>query len=230
MILKTLSHKNDILSCTTGDALQYNKCSYCDKVFMNQLYLRSHMSRRHPNVSEIPQRDSEENVQSKSNNTENNKLRDEILELKLKLKEMETTIKNTTEQVNSNVPNHQKLENNINQNDDPIIKKTKDAEVATNNDDYLLDKIEVWKREEQEKYQKEINLLRTQIMDSIKTLKEKEVALPAPNPELKIIEDLNSTISKQGSEILTLKQELINSVSTYLHFKICYSYLFIFLL
>lgn len=214
MILKTLSHNKDVFNCSTGDALQYNKCSYCDKVFMNQLYLKSHISRRHPNVLEIPQRDSEESMQNKVTNTENTKLRDEISDLKLKLKEMETIIKNTTYQVNSNVSNQNIVGNNMDQQKSESVGKiTKDAEVATNNEDYLLDKMEEWKKQEQEKYHKEIHLLRTQIMDSIKSFQEKEVNPPKPNPELKIIDQLNSTISKQGAEILSLKQELTDSVS-----------------
>ncbi|XP_063833230.1 cilium assembly protein DZIP1 [Ostrinia nubilalis] len=213
MILKTLSQKNELFSYAAGDVNQYNKCNFCDKVFLNQLYLKSHISRRHSNIMEMPQRDTEDSSPNQPNITENTKLRDEILELKLKLKEMESAIKQNSEQANANVISQNKVES-ITENDNKtntVLKQTKDVKVATNNEDYLLDKIEEWKKGEQDKYHKEIDLLRSQIMDTIKSIKDKET--PVPNTELKIIEQLNITISKQGAEILALKQELINSRS-----------------
>lgn len=215
MILKTLSQKNELFSYATGDVHQYNKCNFCDKVFLNQLYLKSHIARRHSNMVEIPQRDTEDSSQNQPNTTENTKLRDEVLELKSKLKEMESAIKNNTGQVTPYVIGQSNDKSNIENKTktETISKQTKDAEVATNNEDFLMDRIEEWKKGEHEKYHKEIDLLRSQIMDTINSLKEKDTTTPVPNTELKIIEQLNTTISKQGTEILALKQELMESVS-----------------
>lgn len=220
MILKTLANKGDIFPSTSnGDALQYNKCSYCDKVFLNQLYLQSHLSRRHPNVIEVPQKDIPDNAQKKTEQ-ENTRLNDEVMELKSKLKEMETMIAKTNNQTNT--ANTETKTDNLKEDKNITEKNTKDAEVSTNNEDYLLDKIEEWKREEHEKYNKEINLLRTQILETINSIKEKETPKqPQMDPNVNFIEQLHATIKQQGSEIVLLKNELVNSVS-----KISHIYLF----
>ena len=208
MILKTLSQKGDIFPSSSNDALQYNKCNYCDKVFLNQLYLKSHISRRHSNTIETPQRDKQENTM----NDENTKLSAEVNELKNKLKEMEIIIANTTNQINQ----PKVIVNEVNPNTKNIIQEVKkdmrDAEVSTNNEEYLLNKIEEWKKEEHENYNKEMDKLRSQILESIKTFKETETEKPAPT-ETNIIIELHETIKQQGTEILALKKELKDSVS-----------------
>lgn len=216
MILKTLANKGDIFPSTSnGDALQYNKCSYCDKIFLNQLYLQSHLSRRHPNVIEIPQKDIPDNVQRKSEQ-ESTRLNDEVMELKSKLKEMETIIAKTNNQADT--VNTETNFDNLNKDKNIIEKNMKDAEVSTNNEDYLLDKIEEWKREEHEKYNKEINLLRTQILETINSIKEKEnPKQPQNDPNMNLIEQLHATIKQQGAEIVLLKNELVDSVSKLSH-------------
>ncbi|KAM3966705.1 LOW QUALITY PROTEIN: DAZ interacting zinc finger protein 1 [Aphomia sociella] len=213
MILKTLTNKNDMFASTSNvDTLQYNKCGYCDKVFLNQLYLKSHISRRHANVMETPEKDQTDNIQNK-NNGDNSKLSEEIMELRAKLKEMEAVIKDTVS--NQNAIEHKSGEINGNTDkidvDKSISKIMKDVEVSTNNEDYLLDKIEEWKKEEHEKYNKEITLLRNQIMETISSFKEKENKTVVQN-EANIIDQLYTTIHQQGAEILTLKQELNDSV------------------
>lgn len=212
MILKTLANKGDIFPSTSnGDTLQYNKCSYCDKVFLNQLYLQSHLSRRHPNVVEIPQKDIPDNVQRKSEQ-ENTKLNDEVMELKTKLKEMETMIAKANNQANT--ANTETKTDNLNKDRIIVEKNMKDAEVSTNHEDYLLDKIEEWKREEHEKYNKEINLLRSQILETINSIKEKDtLKQPQNDPNVNLIEQLHATIKQQGAEIVLLKNELLDSVS-----------------
>lgn len=212
MILKTLANKGDIFPSTSnGDALQYNKCSYCDKIFLNQLYLQSHLSRRHPSVIEIPQKDIPDNVQRKSEQ-ESSRLNDEVMELKSKLKEMETMIAKTNNQADT--ANTETNSVNLNKDKNIMEKNMKDAEVSTNNEDYLLDKIEEWKREEHEKYNKEINLLRTQILETINSIKEKEnPKQPQIDPNMNLIEQLHATIKQQGAEIVLLKNELVDSVS-----------------
>lgn len=222
MILKTLTNKGDLFPSTSNaDTHQYNKCSYCDKVFLNQLYLQSHISRRHSNLSEIPQKDVPENSNI---NTESTKMNEEIKELKEKLKLMEAFIaesKQTSQNIPMNVTNVSDVSKvttytspNSTEN---TPKKMKDAEASTNNEDYLLDKLEEWKKEEYEKYNREITLLRTQIMETINSFKEKEKDTnsntPKPN-ESNIINQLHKTIREQGAEILTLKQELNKSVSS----------------
>lgn len=205
MILKSLSNKGDIFpSSSNAEGAQYNKCKYCEKVFLNQLYLQSHLSRRHADVIEIPQKDKQAN----ETNNENVKMNAEIMELKIKLKDMEQTImkKNTVPEPKSpeNRPpvtvENKKEERNV-----------KDAEVSTNNEDYLLDKFEQWKKEEHEKYDKEIQHLRSQIMETINAIKDKQIQQPE-NKDSKVIEQLQSTIVQQGAELLALKQELNNSV------------------
>lgn len=219
MILKTLANKSDIFPSTSnGDALQYNKCSYCDKVFLNQLYLQSHLSRRHPNAIEIPQKDIPNNVQRKSEQ-DNTRLNDEVMELKSKLKEMENMIAKSN--IQANTADIETKTENLNKNKNITEKNTKDAEVSTNNEDYLLDKIEEWKREEHEKYNKEINLLRTQILETINCIKEKETPKQPQNDQnMKLIEQLHATIKQQGAEIVLLKNELIDSVSKFSYFLI----------
>ncbi|XP_026764660.1 cilium assembly protein DZIP1 [Galleria mellonella] len=215
MILKTLTNRNDMFASTSNvDTMQYNKCSYCEKVFLNQLYLKSHISRRHTNVMEIPENDRAENIQSTLNNKENAKLSDELMELRAKLKEMEAIIINTVSNQNKEenksteyINNEDKIEIGKN-----VSKNMKDVEVSTNSEDYLLDKIEEWKKEEHEKYNKEIMLLRNQIMETISSFKEKESKTIVQN-ELNIIDQLHATIRQQGTEILALKQELNDSKS-----------------
>lgn len=219
MILKTLANKGDIFPTTSnGDTLQYNKCSYCDKVFLNQLYLQSHLSRRHPNVVEIPQKDIPDNVQGKSEQ-ENTRLNDEVMALKLKLKEMENMIAKANNLANT--ANIETKTDNVNKDKDIVARNMKDAEVSTNNEDYLLDKIEEWKREEHEKYNKEINLLRSQILETINSIKEKEtLKQPQNDPNVNLIEQLQATIKQQGAEIVILKNELRDSVSKLSHLLI----------
>lgn len=209
MILKTLSHKGEMFPSTSNDALQYNKCSYCDKVFLNQLYLKSHISRRHGNVIETPQKDKQEN----STSNQNTKLSEEVNELKTKLKEMEKIIANASSQAKPTTNTEETKPNAVTS---VVVtkekeKEMKDAEVSTNNEDYLLNKIEEWKKEEHENYNKEMNKLRVQIMETINTFKEKDNDKPVAN-EPNIILQLHETIKQQGIEISALKKELIDSV------------------
>lgn len=212
MILKTLSHKGtDLFPSTSNDALQYNKCTYCDKVFLNQLYLKSHISRRHPNTVETPQKDTHDTT----TNNENTKLSAEVNELRNKLKEMEVIIANTANQSNISktiITEAKSITSNIIQ---EAKIEMRDAEVSTNNEEYLLNKIEEWKKEEHENYNKEMDKLRNQILESIKTFKEKETEKPAPT-ETNVIIQLHETIKEQGAEIMALKKELKDSVKTYL--------------
>lgn len=208
MILKTLSHKGDIFQSTSNDGLQYNKCNYCDKVFLNQLYLKSHLSRRHASVIETPQKD----IKVNTVNNEDNNLSAEVNELKKKLKEMEVTIAQTTNQSN---PTKSVVNEAISHTDNiiqEVRKDMRDVEVSTNNEEYLLNKFEEWKKEEHENYNKEMDKLRNQIIESIKMFKEKEAEKPAPT-ETNIIIQLHETIKEQGAEILALKKELKDSVS-----------------
>lgn len=212
MILKTLSHKGEMFPSTSNDALQYNKCGYCDKVFLNQLYLKSHISRRHGNVIETPQKDNQEN----NPNNQNTKLSEEVNELKTKIKEMETIIANANNQAKPTTKSEDTKPNNANPANNVVVtkvieKEMKDAEVSTNNEDYLLNKIEEWKKEEHENYNKEMNKLRVQIMETINNFKEKDNEKPVAN-ESNIILQLHETIKQQGLEISALKKELIDSV------------------
>ncbi|CAH0600493.1 unnamed protein product [Chrysodeixis includens] len=211
MILKTLSQKGDMFPSTSNDALQYNKCSYCDKVFLNQLYLKSHISRRHGNVIETPQKDKQEI----NTNDQSSKLSEEINELKMKLQEMETIIANANNQTKATTNTEEKKPNATTTTTNIVETKVKekvmkDAEVSTNNEDYLLNKIEEWKKEEHENYNKEMNKLRDQIMQTINTFKEKDNDKPVTN-EPNVILQLHETIKQQGIEISALKKELIDS-------------------
>ncbi|KOB73390.1 Zinc finger protein DZIP1L [Operophtera brumata] len=206
MILKTLSNKGDIFPSTSNAEVQYNKCKYCDKVFLNQLYLQSHLSRRHADMLDTPQKDEQVN----GTNNENAKMNAEIMELKTKLKDMEQII------VNANSQNN-KLPDKESEKTPPVIKENKkvertvrDAEVSTNNEEYLLDKFEQWKKEEHEKYDKEIKLLRTQVLETMNVISDKQVQ-PSEHTDSTVIEQLHSTLVQQGAELLALKQELINS-------------------
>ncbi|KAI5634787.1 zinc finger protein DZIP1L [Phthorimaea operculella] len=214
MILKTLSNKSEIFgnpSTSNADSMQYNKCSYCDKVFLNQLYLKSHINRRHSNMLDVPQRDGPENVQNTTQEKETSKMNDEIGELKNKLKEMESLLVKVNNERSTPIPPEVKATEN------PTIDKQakpamKDAEVSTSSEANLIDKIEEWKKEEHEKYNKEINLLRTQIVDIVNTFKNREAEKPVQT-DTNLIEQLHSTIKQQGTEIHVLKQELISTES-----------------
>lgn len=220
MILKTLSSKGDIFPSTAKADARYNKCNYCDKAFLNQLYLQSHVSRRHADVMETPQKEKQAN----ESYNENVKMNAEIMELKNKLKEMEQTILNADSQ-NKSVGKESEKKSVIESNDKKLEHSFKDAEVSTNNDEYLLDKFEQWKKEEHEKYDKEIKLLRTQILETINAIKDKQVQQPEPK-DSNVIEQLHSTLVQQGAELLALKQELSNSVSSCIHFIDCRSHCF----
>lgn len=206
MILKTLTNKSDIFQPTAnGEIPQYNKCNFCDKVFLNQLYLKSHISRRHMNmVAEYPQRD-EKDGQSNVNNAdhENSKLTGEINDLKLKIKEMEVLITNNNKVVmeSTNIPKYNSVDNK---------KEMKDAEVSTNNED-VFEKLEEWKKAEQESHSKEINLLKNQIFETLNSFRVTEKKQSDDNKNI-LVEQLNVTIKEQGAEILALKQALTHSV------------------
>ncbi|XP_046974034.1 cilium assembly protein DZIP1L [Vanessa cardui] len=207
MLLKTLNNtKGDIFNSTSHpDVLQYNKCSYCEKIFLNQLYLKSHMSRRHADIINIPQSEVPEKITANDNT--NTKLNEEIEELKTKLKQMENLITNTRTNGQGEAPENvvQNVEPHSNQ---KVTKETKDAEVST--DENMKDKIDTWKKEEYEKYNQEIVLLRKQIIDIISN-KEKQEQSSIQN-DLKIMEQLQATIKQQSSEIASLKEELLKGV------------------
>ncbi|CAH2099907.1 unnamed protein product [Euphydryas editha] len=212
MLLKTLNNTNgDIFNSTSHtDVIQYNKCSYCEKVFLNQLYLKSHISRRHPEVQEMPQKDITDNKTSNENT--NFKLNEEIGELKIRLKQMEEILTNTRSIDEDKVKNVLKdsiiIQNNETSCNKNMSKEMKDAEVLTDPDEKILEKIENWKKEEYEKYNQEINLLRKQIIDIISN-KEKQPQSSTQN-DLNMIEQLHATIKQQNSEIVELKKELVD--------------------
>lgn len=215
MILKTLNqNKGELFAATSQiDSMQYNKCSYCEKVFLNQLYLKSHISRRHPNVLEIPQRDT---TDGEINGGINAKLANEVDELKTKLKQMEDLIANTNNKLNPQInipePSQESAKKDEVNCDSKCKKEMKDAEVSTNEEGYILDKIQEWKKEEHEKYNEELSTLRKQIIDIIST-KEKQNN-PSIQSDVKMMEQLHATIKQQGSEILALKQELLKEESS----------------
>lgn len=216
MILKTLSNRADLFPSTSNlDTHQYNKCKYCDKVFMNQLYLQSHIDRRHANIIELPQKEIDADLNQKFNS--------EIDELKKKLKEMEEVIATANNKTTS-IPKT----NNDDQNKCANIKETienhvkintqktvKNAEVSTNNDEYFISKLEEWKKEEQEKHIKEITNLKIEILDTINSFKNMDKSTIKTNSESNLIEQLEATIKQQGAEILTLKEELNIYVSNF---------------
>ncbi|KAJ0181191.1 hypothetical protein K1T71_003276 [Dendrolimus kikuchii] len=210
MILKTLSNRTDLFPPTSNlDTHQYNKCKYCDKVFLNQLYLKSHIERRHADVIELSQKEIDRDPNQNFNS--------EIIELKKKLKDMEELIaskSNKTESTSSIYNDIKTKDNNItetdkNQNKQNTPKNVKDAEVSTNNDEYLINKLEEWKKEEHEKHTKEISKLRNEILETINSFKGKEEKSPTKtNSDTYIMKQLHATIEQQGVEILSLKEEL----------------------
>ncbi|CAK1599819.1 unnamed protein product [Parnassius mnemosyne] len=221
IILQTLSRKNDIFANTPQlDNVHYNKCTYCDKVFLNQLYLKGHMLRRHNNVTEIPQKDVEPN-QAHTADNDHSILQNEVFELKSKLKEMEDFMKNVNAQNNTklnsevdknvlmNPVEHNKADITQNKTDESPVKQMKDAEISTNIEEHILDKMEEWKKAECERYNKEISMLRTQISNLIDSYKDADRLKTIPTDN-KIIEQLNDTIKKQSTEIVGLKETINN--------------------
>ncbi|XP_045760478.1 zinc finger protein DZIP1L isoform X2 [Maniola jurtina] len=215
MILKTLNQNKGELFASTSqiDSMQYNKCNYCEKVFLNQLYLKSHISRRHANVLEIPQRDTTE---GEVNNGTNTKLANEVDELKTKLKQMEDLIaskyNHDTQTSIDEISQLPTAKNDEVISDNKRTKELKDAEVSTNEDGYILDKIEEWKNEVHQKYNEELSLLRKQIIEIMST-KEKQDSTSV-HTDINMMEQLHATIKQQGSEILVLKQELVKEKSS----------------
>ncbi|XP_050352404.1 cilium assembly protein DZIP1L [Nymphalis io] len=206
MLLKKLNNtKGDIFSSTSHADLQYNKCSYCEKIFLNQFYLKSHISRRHADILNIQQKEVPEKITANDNT--NSKLNEEIEELKAKLKQMEILIINTrSSNGQDNVTENENIIQNVKpNNNEKLIKEMKDAEVST--DGNMQNKIDTWKKEEYEKYNQEIVLLRKQIIDIISN-KEKQEQSSFQN-DLKIMEELQATIKQQSSEIISLKEELL---------------------
>ncbi|XP_069354379.1 cilium assembly protein DZIP1-like isoform X2 [Maniola hyperantus] len=210
MILKTLNQNKGELFASTSqiDSIQYNKCNYCEKVFLNQLYLKSHISRRHANVLEIPQRDTTE---GEVNNVTNTKLANEVDELKTKLKQMEDLIASkynpSTQTSIDGVSQLHTVKKDEVISDNKCTIELKDAEVSTNEDGYILDKIQEWKNEEHQKYNEELSSLRKQIIEIMST-KQKQDTTSAHN-DIKMMEQLHATIKQQGIEILALKNEII---------------------
>ncbi|XP_047523342.1 cilium assembly protein DZIP1L [Pieris napi] len=191
MILNSLKNQSNIFSTHTD---VHHKCVYCDKVFLNQLYLKSHLSRRHPNVTEIPQRDTDT-----PQIPDESKLQSEIDNLKSKLQEMETMLL-------QKVPESEQKSNETKKEE----KQMKDAEVLTNI--VVENKIEDYRKQEFDKYDKELSLLRTQISQLMDAEKRNE-NIKVDNDN-KLIEKLHLTIKQQGEELVALRQELINSKQT----------------
>ncbi|XP_063372783.1 cilium assembly protein DZIP1L [Cydia amplana] len=205
MILKTLTNKADIFPTASGEVPQYNKCHFCDKVFLNPLYLKSHISRRHANLlDEIPERDMKETKPTEVNKVgnENNKLNEEINQLKMKIKEMEILITNNNNKVlidSEVIKDNERVESDKS-------KEMRDVGVYANNDD-VFKKLEEWKKTEQANHTKEIDMLRNQIFETLNSFKVKEIEKPNESDK-SIIEQLHKTIKDQGAEILSLQQAL----------------------
>ncbi|XP_041974736.1 zinc finger protein Dzip1 [Aricia agestis] len=196
MIINALSQNKTELYQTSPliDTINYNKCDYCDKAFLNQLYLQSHISRRHGDIVEVPQKETETKMSGDTLIT------NEIIDLKTKLKEMEELIINSKTKTGENNTDIATCnEDNIIQN--IPVKVVKDAEVWTN-DDIISPTEQNIRTSEQESYAKEIHLLRAQILDLIKD------SHADKHSENETLEQLNATIKSQGDEILALKQEL----------------------
>ncbi|XP_063393623.1 cilium assembly protein DZIP1 [Cydia fagiglandana] len=205
MILKTLTNKADIFPSTaSGEVPQYNKCHLCDKVFLNQLYLKSHISRRHAKLlDELPERDVKQTGPTEVNkiDSESNKLNEEINQLKMKIKEMEVLITNNNKVL---------IDNEVIKTNDRVAsnksKEMRDVGVYADNDD-VFKKLEEWKKTEQANHTKEIDMLRNQIFETLNSLKVKEIEKPNESDK-SIIEQLHKTIKDQGAEILSLQQAL----------------------
>lgn len=215
MILSSLKNQSDIFSSAAHlDTLRNNKCQYCDKVFLNQLYLKSHLSRRHPNVTEIPQKDVVNDVTQ--NLDENYKLHSEIENLKSKLSEMEVMMSQTHKS-----DNLAELDKPTSKEEKNYKKEFKDAEVFTQSDAFLENRLDDYRKHEFEKYDKELSFLRTQITLLIDAERNKKNEINVENDDKKF-EKLQATIEQQSEELVTLKQELLHSVIlwTFLHRKI----------
>ncbi|VVC94175.1 unnamed protein product [Leptidea sinapis] len=211
LLLNTIKNQTDLFpSAPHLDALNYNKCNVCDKVFLNQLYLKSHIARRHPNINENNQ---SEKIPNKDPpiNEEDSKLNEEVENLKIKLKEMESLILGSHNSIKGTPEGATNNETAVSKSIDTKIMK--DAEVCcTSDEDFILSKIEQWKKEEFEKYNNEISLLRNQITNIIKSNEDKQnqVINKSTNKE---IDQLQQTIKQQGVEINLLKQYIENSKS-----------------
>ncbi|XP_063547549.1 kinesin-related protein 4 [Cydia strobilella] len=205
MILKTLTNKTDIFPSTaSGEVPQYNKCHFCDKVFLNQLYLKSHISRRHANLlNELPERDVKQTEPTECNKigNESNKLNEEINQLKMKIKEMEVLITNNNKVLTDSevIKTNERVESDKS-------KEMRDVGVYANNDD-VFKKLEEWKKAEQANHTKEIDMLRNQIFETLNSFKVKEIENPNECGK-SIIEQLHKTIKDQGAEIISLQQAL----------------------
>lgn len=227
LILKTLSNNGEMVPTASLFDLshQYNKCNYCDKVFLNQLYLKSHITRRHAHMIEIPQKDSPKGEPENDAQSDKVKLHDEIMELRSKLKDMETFITNMNTKtvtvdtgIQSNV-----IEAEENKQEKQTVKQTTEIEPLANKDTLLEKKLEEWKNEEHDKYTKEIEALRSQIIDTINSLKEPNtVSNSNHNNELILIQQLQLTIKEQGQQIAKLTQEISDNVSIQCY-KVSYS-------
>lgn len=222
-ILKTLTaNRPDIFPRTLVDAgLQYIKCKYCDKVFMNQLYLKSHLDRRHPGMQDPPVKDTSDELNIVNNNEANQQLQAEVKDLQQKLRDMEGIMaeKIATVQAKSIAEPHKFVEKI-----EPNTIKYKDVEVSVNNDTNLIEKLEEWKTNEQSKHSEELNELCRQIMESIHSLKEQTTNIGTERNN-EIVDKLYKTITVQGKQILELKQELSKSVRCFI--SIHFNYFFI---
>ncbi|XP_063633565.1 cilium assembly protein DZIP1L [Cydia splendana] len=205
MILKTLTNKADIFPSTAGGEVpQYNKCHLCDKVFLNQLYLKSHISRRHAKLlDDLPEIHVKQTEPTEVNKigSESNKLNEEINQLKMKIKEMEVLITNN----NKVLIDSEVIKTNESVESDKS-KEMRDVGVYANNDD-VFKKLEEWKKAEQANHTKEIDMLRNQIFETLNSLKVKEIEKPNESDK-SVIEKLHKTIKDQGAEILSLQQAL----------------------
>lgn len=223
MILKTLSNNDNVATPDLGDGIQhYNKCKYCDKVFLNQLYLKGHVLRRHQGHNEHDNLKTDVNKASEDINknehinpnvNDNFKLHTEIKELELKLQDMDAKLETANTKL-SQIGTESRFETAS-----PAININADViQQSIENQKDILEKIEKWKIEEQEKYKAEISLLKEQILENINAIKDKHNNITQPK-ETDIVPQLRSIVQDQNLEIAALKQELTVVVSNHLYIK-----------
>lgn len=232
--------KNLVLNGSTNTTLSVGeqnlaalyKCVHCEKLFLNQFFLQAHVTRRHLNaindkvnsVDDLDQAQPQENDYKKM--TE--KLYREIEEMRERLsvaerrhfdeflnpKDKNENIQKDEIESNEKTESSEKLVDIQSTSKDPIIVNTSNG-AETGESVFTKEMFDEWRKQEQDKYVSEMNVLKAQLLESVNQMKENIVESSEKNDKDESSEKLmkiTNALKKQEEEVMSLKEQLSNKV------------------
>ncbi|XP_077294126.1 uncharacterized protein LOC143916758 [Arctopsyche grandis] len=222
---------NTTLSVGEQNLAALYKCTHCEKLFLNQFFLQSHVTRRHlngnsrldknnvltgENVGELVQSSGFHQESEYKIMTEN--LHQEIKDMRERLSIAEKRHFDEFFNPINKVENNeiQKEETESNEKSQIIVvgsteNKSSISETIVNNN-VTKEMFEEWRKEEQNKYMSEIEILKAQLLDSMNKMTEdiKDSTVKNENIDDNTEKLLNITtaLRKQEEEVRFLKEQL----------------------